>query len=304
MKLSSIQYDLSVLHSIKKNYSQFTGQHLLKETMSTLLNMDNEFFSDISTKFNQLDDTLIKIIDDKIQHLQSKAQSISTEYLEKHRHHFYHVYIESNLVVRKWHLNPTVKKVIVNKLQMHSNWIFPGLIFRPTSLDSIRSMVACDPLYIVDTTEFLLEHAKMEFPDSYQRRLRPYVIDQTKDNFLSHLPQDNFGFITSLDLLKYRNIQQIEIYLKEIFKLLRPGGIFSFSFNDCDHGHETSLAESFAFSFVPGNMLRSIIQQIGFNIVLVYRDISAISWWEIQKPGNIQSIRGGQTLAKIIAKSK
>ena len=165
-------------------------------------------------------------------------------------------------------------------------------------------MVSCNPLYLVDLDRALLDVSVSTFPEAFQQRLRPYVIDHTRENFLHPLPIGNFGLITALCYFNYKDIDQVKQYLIQIYQLLKPGGICSFSFNDCDYSHEISLAESNVNSYIPGSMLKPMIFDIGYHIIFQSRDVSGISWWEIQKPGEISSLRGGQTLAKIIAKSK
>ena len=43
------------------------------------------------------------------------------------------------------------------------------------------------------------------------------------------------------------------------------------------------------------------IKTVDFEILSVNRGQGDIAWMEIRRPGEIESVRGGQTLAKIVA---
>jgi len=47
-------------------------------------------------------------------------------------------------------------------------------------------------------------------------------------------------------------------------------------------------------------LLTDIIHRIGFSITFSYDASFNFSWMEIKKPGNIDTIRGGQSLASVI----
>jgi hypothetical protein len=53
--------------------------------------------------------------------------------------------------------------------------------------------------------------------------------------------------------------------------------------------------------YTPGRQIRSLLNELKFEIIGEYRGLDNLFWMEIQKPGEITSIRGGQSLAKIIA---
>ena len=54
-------------------------------------------------------------------------------------------------------------------------------------------------------------------------------------------------------------------------------------------------------SYVPARKIKSYAEKIGFDILYHHRGAGDVVWLEIKKPGTIESIRGGQSLAKIVA---
>jgi hypothetical protein len=90
-------------------------------------------------------------------------------------------------------------------------------------------------------------------------------------------------------------------YLDSMFARLRPGGVAIFTYNDCDWAHGVALAEKSFMCYTPGREIQAHCNQIGFETLSVNRGQGDIAWMELRRPGEIESIRGGQSLAKIIA---
>jgi predicted methyltransferase len=160
-----------------------------------------------------------------------------------------------------------------------------------------------DPLYVVDQHQDLLKPAVEKWTSDYQRRLRQYVInDYTCQRPLQELPDNQFGLIFAYNFLNYKPIEVIERYLQDFFAKLRPGGVAMFTFNNCDLPQGMGLAEKHFMCYTPGRRVQQIADKIGFENVYDQRGPNNISWFEIKKPGEIYSLRGGQTLAKIVRK--
>mgnify|MGYP003323057122 FL=1 len=164
-------------------------------------------------------------------------------------------------------------------------------------------MVPLDPLYVVDSSRDLIEPAISEFTPEYQRRLRPYVInDYSNDKILYRLPDNQFGFVFAYNYFNFKPIEIIEKFLHELYQKLRPGGAVIFTYNECDLSPGVGAVEHNWMCYTPGRRIRVIADLIGFEIINNHIGINDIAWFELKKPGEIESIRGGQSLAKIIPK--
>jgi hypothetical protein len=51
-------------------------------------------------------------------------------------------------------------------------------------------------------------------------------------------------------------------------------------------------------------LILNTAKNIGFQLVHQHSLDSAMTWIELQRPGQLTSLRGGQSLARIVAKSK
>ena len=189
-----------------------------------------------------------------------------------------------------------------SRLSMYTDWRVPGIIIGPGLEKFIEHLVPLDPLYLVDQRQELLDPAMQLFPEAYQRRLRPYVINDLEDqDILWQLPSNQFGLIFAYNYFNFKPMEILRQYLDSIYTKLRPGGAVIFTFNNCDLAHGVALAEANFMRYTPGHEIRAHANSLGFEIVSEHRGRGNLSWIELKKPGEITSIRGGQTLAKIVA---
>lgn len=232
------------------------------------------------------------------QRIQSEAQKFYTD------NYSLELRVESEAVgnirkIRVLDLSPDIQQDIISRIQLHTSWKYPALEIGCRDGEWTRHLVAADPLYITDHYRDFLESAGQQFPDEYQRRLRSYL---TRDTDLSMLPAGQFGFVFCWNFLNYRSLDTIKEYLKSVKELLRPGGVFMFSYNNADRHEQAGYAEGFWMSYMPKSMLVPLCESLGFEVVQT-RDIrgegTAISWIEIKKPGELKTVKAHQVLGEI-----
>ena len=200
-------------------------------------------------------------------------------------------------------IDPDTKTLLVDRLTAYTDWRYPGMVLRPAHGPGIESLVALDPLYLVDTHQDLLDPMRSLFTTEYQRRLRYYVIEEYTDHQIFwNLPQEQFGFVYAFRYFDFKPWEVLQQYLDEIFVLLRPGGSFLFSFNDCDHWRAVGLTEHHFCCYTPGRLVREYARKLGYNIIYDYNDDAGTAWLELRKSGTLDSIRGAQALAGIFSK--
>ena len=210
----------------------------------------------------------------------------------------------AQILARKSNIDPDSYVLLESRLKTHTNWQFPGMLIRPAHNPWIESLVALDPMYLVDTHPDLFAPVTSMFTPEYQRRLRYYVIEEyTSDRIFCNLPQEQFGVVCAFNYFNFKPWEVIKQYLDEVFVLLRPGGSFLFSFNDCDNWRAVGLVEHHYCCYTPGRLLRKHVLDLGYEITNDHQTQTGPSWMEIRKPGVLDSIRGGQTLAGIFMKT-
>ena len=201
-------------------------------------------------------------------------------------------------------LDPTVSKLIKSRVGLYLDWHYPAMNIHPMQEPWINDMVACDPLYIVDESPYLIDPSIAHFNDLYKSRLRLYYIEETFDQpLLQKLPNGQFGFCLVYNYFNYRPFELIKKYLVELYEKLRPGGVLAITFNDCDRHQAIQYVEQGISCYTPGSLVKGWAKYIGFEQVFEFQqDSAANTWVEFRKPGRLTSVRGGQTLAKILPK--
>lgn len=191
-------------------------------------------------------------------------------------------------------------KIIKSRIGSYTDCNYPALEIGPGDGVWTGSLVACDPLYLVDYNDEFLTSTKQQFSPKYQKRLRCYI---NRGNGLYMLPQGQFGFVFSWNTFNYFSLNQICIYLEDIHKVLRKGGACMFSYNNAELPLCAKRGEEQLMSFIPKSILFSIIEDRGFVNIKTEDVDSSVSWIEFRKAGKLTSNRVGQTLGKIILAS-
>jgi SAM-dependent methyltransferase len=204
---------------------------------------------------------------------------------------------------RRTEITAETEQFYRTRIVRYNSWQYPAMIIRPGRETYINELVASDPLYLVDESHDLLVPAMSQFNELYQQRLRPYTINErNSDQILIKLPNDQFGLIFAYNFFNFRPFEIIRKYLAEIYQKLRPGGVLIMTFNDCDRAKGVMLVEQHFCCYTPGYLLRELAQSLGYEIAFSWTDQGPSTWLELRKPGQKISLRGGQTMAKIIPK--
>ncbi len=205
---------------------------------------------------------------------------------------------------RRIELDDETQMMLRSRIQNHANWQQPGLIVRPGRENFIDDMVSFDPLYLVDQYHDLLKPSMDRYPDEYQKRLRTYVIRESINrDMLDKIPNNQFALCLTYNYLNFRPFEFIKKFLEELYQKLKPGGTLIMTFNDCDRYKAVLLVEQHYACYTPGALLQDLAHRIGYETVFKWDNGGPETWIELKKPGTLTSLRGGQTLAKIIHKS-
>lgn len=233
------------------------------------------------------------IIDAINQEINTKA---SPFFLDNYEQELVYEVPENIRRIRVMYIPDTIRTEIEARIALRTSWRYPALEIGCRDGEWTKHLVAGDPLYLTDVHQEFLDSAIKDYPAEYQRRTRPYLI---KNGDYSILPQKQFGFVFSWNYFNYKTIDTIKSELKQVYNLLRPGGVFMFSYNNGDMPAGAAYAESYFMSYVPKSMLIPACQQAGFEVVVSKDFEPAVSWVELQKPGELQTSKGHQALGII-----
>ena len=211
--------------------------------------------------------------------------------------------VDNQILERNLEMTAEVQKMLSDRVSSYVDWKHAGLFIRPGKSTFVNEMVSLDPLYLVDWSNTLLTPSLNNFSNEYRSRVRICTEHPASTDVLSLIPANQIGVCLAFNFFEYVSIDVLEKYLEQIFKKLKPGGTLAMTFNDCDRAHCVALAEKNYCFYTPGKKVKAIAKQIGYQQHFGWNDKLNLTWLELRKPGELDSLKGGQTLAKIIPKT-
>lgn len=203
---------------------------------------------------------------------------------------------------RQLELSDDERSEIGTVIRSYTHWKYPTLEIGPGDGDWTESLVAADPLYIIDRHQEFINSTLSKFNGTYQRRLRPYLtgIHANRSEFdYSMLPQGQFGFIFAWNVVNFWPYEETKHTLRQCYDLLRPGGAMMFSYNNCDVVQCAEYAESGYKSYLTPKLLNAIFEELGFVVKQYRSPRTHIHWAEIGKPGQLTTSKQHQTMGRI-----
>ena len=187
-------------------------------------------------------------------------------------------------------LNNFISKEFDDKInsfvQYHNTWKYPSLDANPVDGRYTRTMVGGDPLYVYCEKEAVANLVRDKFNEFYaKRRLRIY-------NHLDKFPQNQIGLAVCINLFEYMPLDPIKDIAKKIFNILRPGGVFLLSYNNCEERRSLELLSNNFRCYSTKNLMTNMLYGQGYDITdNGTTDDGVWSWMIVQKPGVLKTQR-------------
>jgi len=291
-----------VVHTVKNSVIQpraFT--QTIEEDLDNLVDVFNQFGVTLGGLIQELDlmiestektyyeDSKVRYAEESTNYNNNKAETKNS--------------VNQHILNRQLEMSTDTQKMLADRIKSYIDWKYAGLIIRPGKETFINDLVGLDPLYLVDWSDDLLTPSLSNFNSEYQNRLRVYIEPPTSTDVLSTMPNNQLGLCVAFNFFEYTPIEVLENYLENIFKKLRPGGTLAMTFNDCDRAHCVALTEKNFCFYTPGKRVKAAAKRIGYQQQFTWNDTQNLTWLELRKPGELESLKGGQTLAKILPKT-
>ena len=147
-------------------------------------------------------------------------------------------------------------------------------------------MVGCDPLYVYCKKKVVANLVRDKFNEFYaKRRLRIY-------DHLDKFPQNQIGLAVCINLFEYLPLDPVKDITKKIFNILRPGGMFLLSYNNCEERRSLELLSNNFRCYGTKNLMTNMLYSQGYDITdSGTTDDGAWNWMIVQKPGVLKTQR-------------
>lgn len=295
------------LKSIKEKSSKSTNEILnrISEQYADIDSQVDELESiqqDIFTNVDKFTRTLTSIkssLDRRISSLTNHYDQVSRQLFDEMRND-----TVDWILQRQRHFSDEDRDFFTSRSTLYSKWTYPTLVIRPAHNPFLLNIVDGFPIYYVDQNLDLIKPAFKHFPPEFVNRIRSYTVDEynPKKRFLDELPKNQFGLVSAFYYFNFKPEYIIKQYLEEVFELLKAGGTFLITINDCDYPGAAVLAENQYCCYISGLKFKSIATSIGYSVLYEQHHTNGIHWYELKKPGKLTTIKGGQTLAKLVSK--
>jgi hypothetical protein len=183
-----------------------------------------------------------------------------------------------------------------------TSWEYPVLELFPCTAQYLPFAVAGEPLFVADFDNYILDNCSKIFNEYYsEKRLMKYKINGSD---LSALPNNSFGFIYAINYLRFENEDFLLRLAANAYKLLLDGGVYLFSYNPLEMYWALEEVERGTAYGAYTEKLVSRLENIGFEVIKVFKENSFYSYVIVKKPGEIARIKTTGILGKIIEKEQ
>lgn len=293
---------------------------------------------DMDQRYNDvlaLSDTINKDIDPLIEQVEKKIDQLAKEqFNEAHEKQLEHFFLDGDHM--KYYIKPEIDELVKVRLKNYTDWRFATLQFgcrysgerprlpkethktlasamnEPTILHQFTDhLVVGDPLYVCDFKEHFIINSISQFNKIYQRRVAKYIVKDQND--FGILPQGQFSFIAVWNMFNFIPMNKVLDYVRELYKLLTPGGTIMFNYNNGDDYKSAVLSEGQMMSFIPLRNLKPKLEKIGLNINRTYTLpnelaegswVTMVSWIEASKSGRLETAKAHQAMGKILVEKE
>jgi len=192
--------------------------------------------------------------------------------------------------------NQEIIDIIRTDVGNYSSWHYAGVELNPSTGSLTESMLACDPLYVYTGNLADTDTIRSNFNNFFAHK-RLLIYDNLED-----LPQNQFGTATSINCYEFWPIDPIKDEMRKVYNLLRPGGYFIFTYNDCEQLASLDFlsgTESYR-SYNTKTLMTNMVQMLGFEIVDEKLHRECYSWMIVKKPGELDSQKLSNPIVKIV----
>ena len=136
--------------------------------------------------------------------------------------------------------------------------------------------------YYIDVNPWVEKSLRKKFPPAAQKLLRFYLTDRTK---CDDIPTNSCNLVFSWDTFVFFTKEHIREYLKDIKRVLIPGGYGFIQYADCQTEIELKRAERGYWNYNTKATMKQMLLDEGYETVEMGQFMPGASYVVFRKPG-------------------
>jgi len=141
--------------------------------------------------------------------------------------------------------------------------------------------------FFLDLLPLCESKIKKLFNPKHFKYIRFYTTDRTK---CDPIPTNSCSFVFSWDTFTYFTQKHITEYLKDIYRVVLPGGYVMIHYADCDFDYDLHQAKRGYWNYNTKSAMKQIIEDTGYKIVEMEQFKPGANYVIFQKPGNLNPV--------------
>lgn len=240
-----------------------------------------------------------KFIDNELYSIEQQINSLIPKYLELSRtmsSTFYQEPISQRITHRPF--NNQFEEFVIGLNAKFTDYRYAGCELFPTTEDYTKSLVAFEPLYLIDYNQHNLDIVVSRFNDQYKHKLRTYAVDLLSNT--SNLPKNTIGHISAVNIFERFDIEMINQILTNLNTITAPGCSLLFTFNNCDHWRGAELVETGVACFQTERLLRAMLETNDYTDIRIHKFKENMVCLEARKIGTLKTIKHSSAIGKVV----
>ena len=136
--------------------------------------------------------------------------------------------------------------------------------------------------YFLDILPGTQEKIRRRFNPGGQKYLKFYITNKTD---CSNIPQNSCNFVFSWDTFVFFTQEHIQQYLRDIKRVLIPGGYVFIQYADCHFDHDLAQAKRGYWNYNTKTAMKKIIKEEGYEIIELTQFKPGANYTIFKKPG-------------------
>jgi len=171
----------------------------------------------------------------------------------------------------------------IGQFATHGNNLQNCLEIGPGYGTYLECLLSWRLIYFVDIIQECFTKIKKRINTKHHKFLRFYTTDKTACN---DIPVNSCNFVFSWDTFPFFTQEHIDQYLKDIHRVMMPGGYGLIHYADCNFDADLHEAKRGYWNFNTKERMTQIVKDNGFDLVETEQFRPKANYIVFRKPGN------------------